>query len=73
MSKSSSPMKKYARFSGIVIQMGVIIGLFSWLGTYIDETYKTENIWTIILALSGVFLAMYVVIKEVINSSKEDE
>ncbi|MDC1403395.1 AtpZ/AtpI family protein [Crocinitomicaceae bacterium] len=66
-------MKKYARFSGIVIQMGVIIGLFSWLGTYIDETYKTENIWTIILALSGVFLAMYVVIKEVINSSKEDE
>ncbi|MEJ6798973.1 MAG: AtpZ/AtpI family protein [Crocinitomicaceae bacterium] len=73
MSKPSSPMKKYARFSGIVIQMGVIIGLFSWLGTYIDETYKTENIWTIILALSGVFLAMYVVIKEVINSSKEDE
>ena len=66
-------MKKYARFSGIVIQMGVIIGLFSWFGTYLDERYKTENIWTIVLALSGVFLAMYLVIKEVINSSKEDE
>ncbi|MDG1347026.1 MAG: AtpZ/AtpI family protein [Crocinitomicaceae bacterium] len=73
MSKSSSPMKKYARFSGIVIQMGVIIGLFSWLGTYLDDRYKTENIWAIVLALSGVFLAMYLVIKEVINSSKEDE
>lgn len=73
MGKPSSPMKKYARFSGIVIQMGVIIGLFSWLGTYLDEKYQTENIWTIILALSGVFLAMYIVIKEVIKTSQDDE
>ena len=37
------PMAKYARFSGLGIQMGVIIGFFSWLGVYLDDKYKTKT------------------------------
>ncbi len=66
-------MGKYARFSGIVIQMGVIIGLFSWLGVFLDGKYNTGKLWTIILSLSGVTAALYLIIKEVIQNSKDDE
>lgn len=73
MKKPSSPMGKYARFSGIVIQMGVIIGLFAWGGTYLDKKYDSGQLWTIIGSLSGVTIALYLIIKEVIKQGKEDE
>ena len=73
MKREPSPMSKYARFSGIVVQMGVIIGVFSWLGTFLDAKYATGKLWTIILSLTGVTAALYLIIKEVIHISKEDE
>ncbi len=73
MKKASSPYGKYARFSGIVIQMGVIIGFFAWGGTYLDEKYDTGRLWTVIGSLSGVTIALYLIIKEVVKASKEDE
>ncbi len=73
MGKPDSPMSKYARFSGLVIQMGIIIGLFSWGGMYLDEKYDAGKTWTIVLSLSGVSLSLYLIIKEVIKISKEDE
>lgn len=73
MKKPPAPYSKYARFSAIVIQMGIIIGLFSWLGTYLDKTQETGKMWTVILSLSGVTIALYLIIKEVIKIGKEDE
>jgi ATP synthase protein I len=65
---------KYARFSSLVIQMGAIIGFFTWLGTFIDHKYRTETPWwTIILSLFGVFTGLYLIIREVLNTNKEDE
>lgn len=63
---------KYLRFSSIGIQMGGIIGGMTWLGVYLDERNHTGNTWTLILALSGVAGSMYLVIKEVIEMSKEE-
>jgi F0F1-type ATP synthase assembly protein I len=73
MKEPSSPNSKYARFSSLVIQMGVIIGLFSWLGTYLDKTNDSGRLWTVILSLSGVAIALYLIIREVIKIGKEDE
>lgn len=67
-------MSKFARFSSLGIQMGVIIALFTWLGTYLDDKYKTTTAWwTIGLSLFGVVAALTLVIKEVMKMSKEDE
>ena len=68
-------LSKYARYSSLVIQMGVLISFFTWLGTFLDKKFHSEIAWwTIGLSLFGVFAGLYLVIKEVINSSnKEDE
>lgn len=67
-------ISKFARFSAIGIQMGVIIALFTWLGTYLDAKYQSKTAWwTIGLSLFGVIAALTLVIKEVIKMSKEDE
>ncbi len=67
-------LNKYARYSSLVIQMGVVIGFFTWLGTFLDKKFHTDPAWwTIGLSLFGVFTGLYLVIRDVINSSKEDE
>ena len=67
-------LSKYARYSSLVIQMGVLIAFFTWLGTFLDKKFHSEIAWwTIGLSLFGVFAGLYLVIKDVINSSKEDE
>jgi F0F1-type ATP synthase assembly protein I len=67
-------LSKFARFSGLALQMGLIIGVFTWLGTYLDSRFSLSvPYWTIGLSLFGVVSALYLVIKEVINLSKEDE
>lgn len=56
----------YLRFSSLGIQMGVIIALFTWLGTYLDKKQVNETpVWTIVLSLLGVAGSLYLVIKEV--------
>jgi uncharacterized membrane protein len=67
-------ISKFARFSSVGIQMGVIIALFTWLGTYLDAKYKTNIAWwTLGLSLFGVIAGLILIIKEVIKMSKEDE
>lgn len=64
----------YVRFTSVVIQMGVIIGGFSWLGVYLDKKQHLKTpIWTIILSLLGVFIAMYLIFKEVKNINKKSK
>ncbi len=54
--------------------MGVIIALFTWLGTYLDGKYHNKIVWwTLGLSLFGVIVSLVLVIKEVIQMSKEDE
>lgn len=67
-------ISKFARFSSLGIQMGVIIALFTWLGTFLDDKYLTKTPWwTIGLSLFGVIASLTLVIREVIHMSKEDE
>lgn len=72
--KKPNGFSKYARFSALGIQMGVIIGFFSWLGVYLDDKYQSEtDWWTIGLSLFGVSAALYLIIREVIKLSKDNE
>lgn len=74
MTQEKKSGNKYARFSALGIQMGVIIGGFTWLGTYLDKKYQSKTPWwTIGLALFGVAASLYLMIKEVIKMSKDDD
>ncbi|MBF4515286.1 AtpZ/AtpI family protein [Flavobacterium sp. ANB] len=62
---------KWLVFMNIPIQMGIIIFLFSYLGVWLDEKYSNGgSLWTIILSLFSVFLALYNVIRQVKNLNK---
>jgi hypothetical protein len=75
MTKSpKNGLSKFARFSGLGFQMGIIIAFFTWLGTYLDRKYQTNTPWwTLGLSLTGVIISLVIVIREVIRMSKEDE
>lgn len=69
-----SGISKFARFSGLGIQMGAVIAIFTWIGTYLDKKFASKTPWwTIGLSLFGVMAGLYLVIKEVIKMGKEDE
>ena len=64
-SEKLKPLKKYLQLSGIAVQMGITIYLFSLGGQKLDKYYETDKEWfTIIAVLMGVFLSLYVVIKQ---------
>ena len=64
---------KWIALINIPIQMGVIIFLFSYLGTWLDENHPNPKIYyNKILIMVGVALALYNVFRQVneINKTK---
>jgi len=56
----------------IPFQMGIIIFCFTYLGIWLDEKYTSSSIFTIILSLFAVFIALYNVIRQVKNLNKDN-
>ena len=70
--KKGKKTSAYIRFSSMGLQMGVIIGFFTWLGTYLDKKQLNDTpVWTIVLSLFGVAGGLYLVIKEVSKMNKD--
>ncbi|PWB25274.1 MAG: AtpZ/AtpI family protein [Flavobacterium sp.] len=64
---------KWIALINIPIQMGAIIFLFSYLGSWLDENHPSEKVYyNKILVMVGVALALYNVIRQVneINKTK---
>jgi len=75
MTPKKEPKKSdYLRYSSLGFQMAITIGLFAWLGNFLDEKYKTEDpYYSIACILFGIAVALYQVIKEVISLSKDND
>ncbi|MEZ4990443.1 MAG: AtpZ/AtpI family protein [Saprospiraceae bacterium] len=57
--------QSYMKYSGMAIQMGVIILVGTYLGTWLDERFQTKTPWfTVGLALFSIFAALYVTLKD---------
>lgn len=70
---NKSPNNKWIALINIPIQMGAIIFLFSYLGTWLDENHPSEKVYyNKILVMVGVAIALYNVIRQVneINKTK---
>jgi F0F1-type ATP synthase assembly protein I len=64
-------LNNYAKYSGLAIQMGVIIGGGCYGGVKLDEYFKNITpVFTIILSLLSIVLAMYVVLKDFIKPNQ---
>lgn len=51
--------------------MGVLIVAGVYFGEWLDKKFEFESPWmTIVFALLGVFIGLYIVIREVIKMSK---
>ena len=76
MSKKQKPKKKrlrnYARFSSLTTQMAVIIAAGTFFGDYLDKKTTSDiPIYTIVLSLLSIFLALYYVLKKIINHNEK--
>lgn len=61
--EKKKPLKNWMYFSGIALQMLIIIGGSIWLGIYIDDNRKAEfPLFTVVFSLLGVFVALIQVI-----------
>jgi F0F1-type ATP synthase assembly protein I len=68
--KQQKPLNAYAKYSALGMQMAIIIGGGCYGGFKLDEHYKnTTPIFTIILSLVSIGLAMYIVLKDFIKPS----
>lgn len=65
------PLNAYAKYSALGIQMAVIIGGGCYGGYKLDEYYKNATpVFTIILSLVSIAIAMYIVLKDFIKPGK---
>jgi len=69
--KSNEPnnrgLNNYVKYSGLAFQMGGVIAVAVWGGIKLDATTGTDPVFTIILSLLGVFVAIYIAIKDLIK------
>ncbi|WP_460220459.1 AtpZ/AtpI family protein [Psychroserpens sp. MEBiC05023] len=67
--KKDKPLKNWAVFSGIGIQMAITIFLGNLLGVWLDKQCSTTFLEETI-TLIAIFLSMYIVIRAVNNFNK---
>ena len=71
--KQKKQLNNYAKFSGIAFQMFVIIGIGTYTGVKLDQRFPNKyNLYTVFLSLFAVILAIFIVIRRIISSSKND-
>jgi len=63
-------LNNYARYSSMAIQMVVIIMVGVFGGYKLDVWLNTQPVLTVILSLASVFVAIYVVIKDLLKKNR---
>ncbi|MDR2835166.1 MAG: AtpZ/AtpI family protein [Bacteroidales bacterium] len=73
-SKNNKPanlLNKFAKYSSLAIEMGVIIGGCALLGNYIDKKFAFAKPYsTMILSLVGVISSLLLIINQLKNDKK---
>ena len=67
----NSSLKQVGPYLGLGTQMAVTIVLLTLLGKYIDDSYSTKPIFTIIGAFFGAFAGLYTFIRNVLTLNKK--
>lgn len=70
--KQQKSNNKWLQFVNIPFQMGIVIFIGVFIGVKLDAYFEKGNLFTIILSLLSVFVALYTVIRNVNNLNKND-
>lgn len=64
----NSGLQDFARYSGLAFQMIAIILISTWIGTRLDKFFDLNTpVFTIVLALLGVFGGIYTAVRDFIK------
>lgn len=64
-------MNKYLKYSSMAFQMAATIGIFAFIGYELDKHFKIQQSYcTIGLALLGVGISLFTVIRDFIKPEK---
>jgi hypothetical protein len=70
-SNSSGAANAFAKYSGLAVKMLVIIGVFTYIGTLVDDYYPNKyKVGTLTFSFTGVGLALYTTLRSVIKNQK---
>jgi F0F1-type ATP synthase assembly protein I len=73
-SNPKKPLNKALQLSGAGLQMFAIIAIGTYIGLKLDEKFPNKNkLFSVLLSLTSVILAIFIVIRSIIVASKEDE
>lgn len=59
-----SNLLRWATLTGYSFQLGITIYLFVRLGRWLDATYETDRLFTLLGVLLGLFLSLYILLKQ---------
>ena len=66
--KTKKDLNAYVKYSGLAMQMGLIIGVGMFGGFQLDKLIKWEfPIFTLVLSLGAVAMAIYIAIRDFIK------
>ena len=72
--KFTKHIRSYSYYSGIALQMGVIIAGGTYGGLKLDEFLHLKPLFTILGALLSIAIAMYIIIKDLsINKNNKND
>jgi F0F1-type ATP synthase assembly protein I len=72
--KGAESRSRFARLSGIGLQMGITIFLGAYLGKFLDQKFPSDKRWfTIGLTLFSVAVALYNVLKQLNRINDEEK
>lgn len=71
MAKKTNPLRAFAVFSALGIQIGIMVVGGGYLGTYLDEKLGTGEILTFLGVILGVALSMYFVLRTLKQINKD--
>lgn len=71
--KNKKQFSAYARYSGIGLQMILIIGLGTFTGVKLNSHFPNKhNLYTVFFSLGSVIIAIYYVIKRILAIANEE-
>ncbi len=74
---AESPRQKvdaYLKYSGMAIQMGVVILIGTFAGQKLDTYFQTERPYlTVLMALLSIFAALYLTLKDILVQNGKDK
>jgi F0F1-type ATP synthase assembly protein I len=72
-SKKKSPIHQYAVYSNLALEMGALIALGVFGGHKLDKILSTSPLFTIICALTGIAISLYLIIRTSLKSQNNSK